>query len=353
MFDIYKNKRILITGVTGFKGSWLALWLDHIGAIISGFGLEPDTVPNLFHESGLDRKNQFYITDIRNKERLNYRINEFRPEIIFHLAAQPLVSVSYENPSDTFETNIAGLVNLCDVIRNSNFIRSVIFVTSDKCYLNESGRKKFKEDDALGGLDPYSASKSCVEIIAKSYANSFFIKKGISSVTVRAGNIIGGGDWSRDRLIPDIVRAFSGNGLLNIRNPHQVRPWQHVLEALAGYLKAGEKLLSDDFADFTSWNFGPNPDKDYKVSDILDLFIKYFDKAIKVNGSEGGFYESGYLQLNSEKAKKILGWKNIWDTRSALEKTSEWYKEFHSGHRDAAELCIKQILEYEKLLNTN
>lgn len=350
MFDIYKNKRVLITGITGFKGSWLAMWLEHIGANVSGFGLEPDTEPNLFYVSGLYRNKNYYINDIRDRKNLSARINQFKPEVIFHLAAQPLVSVSYINPSDTYDTNITGLINLFEVIRNSDFVRNVIIVTSDKCYRNESGQNIFLENDALGGLDPYSASKACVEIIAKSYANSFFIKKGISCATVRAGNIIGGGDWSKDRLIPDIVRAFSGEGCLNIRNPHHVRPWQHVLEALAGYLKAGEKLIINNSAEFTSWNFGPDPDIDYKVSDILDLFIKYFNRTIEVKYCEGGFHEAGYLQLNSEKAKNVLGWKNVWDTKSALEKTSEWYKDYYLSNLDAGELCLSQIKEYESLL---
>jgi len=351
MFEVYKNKRILITGVTGFKGSWLAIWLTRLGAKVSGFGLEPDTIPGLFRESGLAKSESYRITDIRNKTELARIIIEFSPEIIFHLASQPLVTVSYKYPFDTFETNVMGLVNLCEVIKESEFVRNIIFVTSDKCYLNKNTKKAFNEDDALGGIDPYSASKSCAELIAQSYAKSFFIKKGISSATVRAGNIIGGGDWSRDRLIPDIVRAIFENKDLTIRNPHHVRPWQHVLEALAGYLKTGEKLLCNKTADFTSWNFGPAEARDLNVTNILQLFLEHLDKKVDIQIPDTDLvYESEYLQLNSAKARNQLSWKNIWDTRTALEKTSEWYKMFYTGTKRAHELCVKQIEEYENTI---
>jgi len=351
MFEVYRNKKALITGITGFKGSWLAMWLNHIGALVSGFGLEPDTKPNLFQESGLNKNIHFSIIDIRDPDKLIQKVNDYKPEIIFHLASQPLVTVSYENPSDTIATNVMGLVNLCEVIKNSDFVRNVIIVTSDKCYLNEKGKFRFKEEDALGGLDPYSASKSCAEIIAKSYANSFFIKKGISSASVRAGNIIGGGDWSKDRLVPDIVRASFEDIPLIIRNPNHVRPWQHVLEALAGYLKTGEKLILNESADFTSWNFGPDSKRDFKVSDILDLFVINFNKKLDVEISQSEMiHEAEYLQLDSQKAKQLLKWENKWDTKKVLEKTSEWYKEFYTGTQNAHELCLKQIIEYENSL---
>ncbi|MCI0472595.1 MAG: CDP-glucose 4,6-dehydratase, partial [Ignavibacteria bacterium] len=246
---------------------------------------------------------------------------------------------------------VMGLVNLCEVIKDSDYVRNVIIVTSDKCYLNEKGKNRFKEGDALGGLDPYSASKSCAEIIAKSYANSFFIEKGISSATVRAGNIIGGGDWSRDRLIPDIIRSFYDDKPLIIRNPYHVRPWQHVLEALAGYLKTGEKLIGNESADFTSWNFGPDSERDFNVSGILELFMKYFNKKLDVSITQSEMiHESEYLRLDSQKAKQLLKWYNIWDTEKALEKTSEWYKEFYKGSQKAHELCREQIIEYENSL---
>jgi CDP-glucose 4,6-dehydratase len=241
-----------------------------------------------------------------------------------------------------------GLVNLCEAIKNSDCVKNVIIVTSDKCYRNAKRKIRFKEEDALGGLDPYSASKSCAEIIANSYANSFFLKKGISSTTVRAGNIIGGGDWSKDRLIPDIIRAYYEDKPLLIRNPHHVRPWQHVLEALAGYLKTGEKLIRNESADFTSWNFGPDSERDFNVSEILDLFLKYFGKELDIKITQSGKnHESEYLRLDSRKARRLLKWENIWDTKQALEKTSEWYKEFYSGSKKAYELCLEQILEYE------
>ena len=234
MFECYKNKKVMITGITGFKGSWMYLWLKDIGAEVSGFGLLPDSSPSMYEILGMSGDERLSIGDIRDKNFVRENIKIQKPEIIFHLAAQPLVNVSYENPEDTFEINITGLINLFEALKNSNSVTSLVVVTSDKCYRNSGEKKKFTEDDALGGIDPYSASKSCAEIITSSYANTIINEKDIYVSSVRAGNIIGGGDWSRYRLIPDIVRAIISKTKLVIRYPNSIRPWQYVLDALRG-----------------------------------------------------------------------------------------------------------------------
>jgi CDP-glucose 4,6-dehydratase len=352
MFDVYKNKKVLITGVTGFKGSWLYLWLKHSGADVSGFGLLPDTNPSMYDILEMQNDNKISIGDIRNKSFVKNIIDIYQPEIIFHLAAQPLVNVSYENPEETFETNINGLINLLEVIKTSNSVRSLVVVTSDKCYRNSGEKVKFTEDDAMGGTDPYSASKSCAEIITNSYARTILNEKDLYISSVRAGNILGGGDWSKYRLIPDIIKSITNNTKLLIRYPNSVRPWQYVLDALRGYLIVGEKLMKREIDKVTAFNFGPN---DKKVLTVLEIakhlvseFGKRFDDIVEIENPK--YYESDYLQLDSSKANRVLNWYPLSDINYVLFKTSEWYKEYYTKN-EAKEICLKYLKDYIKLLN--
>ncbi len=352
MFECYRNKKVLITGVTGFKGSWLYVWLNKIGADVSGFGLLPETEPSLYEELGMKYDDKILIGDIRDKNFVRNIISECKPEIIFHLAAQPIVNISYENPEDTFQTNINGLINLYEVIRNENFVKSLVVVTSDKCYRNTEGKKSFSEEDALGGVDPYSASKSCAEIISNSYALSLLKDNDIFISNVRAGNIIGGGDWSRYRLIPDIVKAIVQKKKLYIRYPDSVRPWQYVLDALRGYLMVGERMIKRDIDKVTSFNFGPSDNSLFTVMDIVNTFVSTFeigaDDILEIENPE--YYESSYLQLNSTKANQILNWSPVVDTSYCIKLTSEWYKEYYSDSK-AGNIILKYINEYINLLN--
>jgi len=352
MFDVYKNRKVLITGVTGFKGSWLYLWLKHLGADVSGFGLMPDTNPSLYNILEMQNDHKISIGDIRDKNFVKKIIDDSRPEIVFHLAAQPLVNVSYENPQETFETNITGLINLLEVIKSDNSVKSLVVVTSDKCYKNSGDRLKFTEDDAMGGIDPYSASKSCAEIITNSYARTILKKKDLYISSVRAGNIIGGGDWSKYRLIPDIVKSIISNSKLLIRYPDSVRPWQYVLDALRGYIIVGEKLIKRDIDKVTAFNFGPDDKKVLTVLDIAKHLVSEFGKRIDdiIEIDVPKYYESDYLQLDSSKANNELNWYPLLDIDNSLIKTSEWYKEYYSKNY-SKELSIKYLKDYFKLLN--
>ena len=345
--EIYGKRNVLITGATGFKGSWLTFWLKKMGANVSGLGLEPATSRSLYSELDYNKDKSIVILDILDKNSIDLFIKEKKPEIIFHLAAQPLVSVSYDDPADTFMTNIIGLVNLFESLRNSCSVKAAVIVTSDKCYSTETLKKKFAESDPLGGHDPYSASKACAEIVSKSYYKSFFSDDRISFVTVRAGNIIGGGDWSKDRLIPDIVKSITEKRSIKLRNPEAVRPWQHVLDALAGYLIAGGKLLEGELKGFDSFNFGPAEETVFKVIDIANDFIRKFSaERTFIEFYKSDFIETEYLRLDSLKAGNVLGWKSVMDTRTSIEKTAEWYRSYYSKERSAADLCSQDIKNY-------
>ncbi|MCX6157736.1 MAG: CDP-glucose 4,6-dehydratase [Ignavibacteriae bacterium] len=352
MFECYKNKKVMITGITGFKGSWMYLWLKDIGAEVSGFGLLPNSSPSMYEILGMSGDERVSIGDIRDKNYVVENIKIQKPEIIFHLAAQPLVNVSYENPEETFEINITGLINLFEALKNSNSVTSLVVVTSDKCYRNSGEKKKFTEDDALGGIDPYSASKSCAEIITSSYANTIINEKDIYVSSVRAGNIIGGGDWSRYRLIPDIVRAIISKTKLVIRYPNSIRPWQYVLDALRGYLIVGERLINRDIEKVSTFNFGPADLKTFNVLEIAKILISTFDKNIDelIEIENPKYYESDYLQLDSTKANKVLKWNPLFDIEKSIKSTSEWYKDYYSSNKPK-EISIKHLKEYIKLLN--
>lgn len=342
--DIYKNKRVLVTGHTGFKGSWLVLWLQIMGAKVTGISLPSETTPNHWTLLNLDI-DSFYI-DIRDEDKLRKKIIEINPEIIFHLAAQPLVRRSYKQPLETWTTNVIGTANLLEACRSLNELSAVVIVTTDKCYENREQDKGYKETDQLGGYDPYSASKAGSELVASSYRRSFFNSSSDALIaTARAGNVIGGGDWSEDRLIPDLFRAMEENQDLEIRSPSSTRPWQHILECLSGYLVLGQKLLSrnKDFAE--SWNFGPGLDGNKSVLGLLEEIKKELPN-IKWKLSEMPYpHEANLLYLNSEKARDRLDWKPVWSFEESVIKTSNWYKNWFDHKKVVSLLQLEMYIK--------
>jgi CDP-glucose 4,6-dehydratase len=324
--SIYKNRRVLLTGHTGFKGSWLALWLNQLGARVAGFSLPPNTNPS--HFSILDLKLESHIGDINIQEHLLKIMSDFKPEIVFHLAAQPIVLESFSNPHYTFRTNIIGTVNLLESCRKIKTIKSIVVITSDKVYENIESEYSYNEFDRLGGTDPYSASKACVEIVCNSYRKSYFKDSDTFVTTARAGNVIGGGDWADYRLVPDIVKSIYASQPLIIRNPGAIRPWQHVLEPLSGYLHLGRKLLEgrQEFAD--AWNFGPESGNCIPVSDLIDLIRGQWNE-IKVEIVQSEYHEASLLMLDCSKAKKYLNWEPVWDIEETTLNTIDWYKRFY------------------------
>lgn len=330
----YLNKKVLITGHTGFKGSWLAMWLMKMGAIVIGYSLPPKSEPN--HFELLKLKITSITGDIRDNLFLEDIFLQHRPDVVFHMAAQPLVLHSYEKPFETFETNVMGTIRVLEACRRTDSVKVIINVTSDKCYDNKEWVWGYRENDAIGGYDPYSASKGCAEIVTSSYRSSFFNLNdykhthNILLASCRAGNVIGGGDWSDDRLIPDIMRATANGSKVIIRNPHAVRPWQHVLESLSGYLMIGQKLLEEkkEFAD--GWNFGPGDDSSIAVKDVIASISKYWSNIeADFEASKKSLHEANYLKLDCSKANSLLEWKNVWNAEQAFEKTSSWYKGFY------------------------
>ena len=350
--NIYRNKKILITGHTGFKGSWLSLWLILLGAKVVGFALEPDTNPNLFNVLNLENHLTSIIGDIRDKDTFEKVLNQYKPDFIFHLAAQPLVRRSYQEPHPTFETNVMGTVNLFEAVRTSGFEGAVINITSDKCYQNYGHTHGFKENAPMGGYDPYSASKGASEIVTAAYRNSFFNpeKYGfchkIALASARAGNVIGGGDWSEDRLVPDIVKALNINQEIIIRNPHSIRPWQHVMECISGYLHLGAKLYENPVEYCEGWNFGPNENTAMTVEEIVLKSINLWESGNYKIIPEKILKEADFLRLDITKAKELLGWKPVYNINQALEKTINWYKNYYSDNADMFEYTKSQIEEY-------
>jgi len=332
--QFWKNKTVLLSGHTGFKGSWLSMWLQRLGADVIGFSKSIPTKPSLFELANVKDGMTSIMGDIRNFNRFEGVIKEFKPEIIIHMAAQSLVHTAYRNPTETYSTNIMGTVNLFEAIRITGIPKVVINVTSDKCYQNKELKRGYREDDPMGGYDPYSSSKGCAELITSSFRNSFFNpndykKHRVAIASVRAGNVIGGGDWSENRLIPDIVRSITDNIPLNIRNPHATRPWQFVLEPLNGYLMLAENLWRYGPKYTEGWNFGPD-DKNIKpVSYIVKNFMQLWGKKINFIQSKKIYpYETNYLKLDSVKAKTRLGWKMKMNLDLALKYTVEWYKKY-------------------------
>lgn len=351
--NIYKGKKILITGHTGFKGSWLSLWLSKLGAQVIGYSVDIPSQPSHFELLNLDMVS--VIDNILNKEKILETIEAYKPNIVFHMAAQPLVRESYINPVKTMETNIIGTVNLLESCRKTKQVKAIINITSDKCYKNKEWFWGYKETDPMGGDDPYSASKGCSELAANAYRNSFFnpneYGKSHSTLlaSVRAGNVIGGGDWAKDRLIPDIMKAARKNEEVIIRSPRAIRPWQHVLEPLSGYLQLGWKLLEGrkEFAD--DWNFGPKDDSSISVKEIIEHSKKYWNKInYKVEENPNNPHEANLLKLDSSKARLKLRWKNIWDGHKTFEKTINWYKNYYENKRTLSEKDLNDYINDAK-----
>ncbi|KKS88721.1 MAG: CDP-glucose 4,6-dehydratase [Parcubacteria group bacterium GW2011_GWC1_43_11] len=354
--NIYKGKKVLITGHTGFKGSWLSLWLSKLGARVIGYSMGIPTNPSHFELLHLNIISVF--DDILNKERLLKTIETEKPDIVFHLAAQPLVIESYATPAKTLETNIIGTLNVLESCRKTKAVKAIINITSDKCYKNQEWARGYKEDDPMGGYDPYSASKGCAELIAHSYRNSFFNRNeygnthNVLLANVRAGNVVGGGDWAKDRLIPDIVKLANVGKCVIVRNPHATRPWQHVLEPLSGYLQLGWKLLEGkkEFSD--NWNFGPKDDSSLAVSEIVERTKKHWDAVkYKIEKNASCFHEANFLKLDSTKARTKLKWKNVWDQDKTLEKTINWYKNYYDNKKILSENDLYDYIHDAKLIS--
>ena len=374
----FRNKKILITGHTGFKGSWLSIWLLRLGAEVAGYALDPYTPDDNFVHARLSEKMSDIRGDIRDFNKLNSAVNNFKPEIIFHLAAQPLVRESYKIPLETIETNVSGTANVLEVFRVSERAKILIVITSDKCYDNKERLCGYKETDPMGGYDPYSASKGAAELISSAYMKSFFnpedfnvdrLGQGKAMATVRAGNVIGGGDWAKDRLIPDCVRAIEKGEPIEVRNPASIRPWQHVLEPLSGYLFLASKILVNPKIYSGAWNFGPLQDSTATVGEVVEKVVKYYGKgewkdvsgitvaAVEHNKAksnlhvESAFHEAKLLTLNIDKAVSVLGWKPKLNIDEAVKLTVDYYK--LCRQEDVYELCGKQIGMYEEKMQNN
>ena len=346
--EIYKNKKVFITGHTGFKGSWLAIWLTQLGAKVCGYSLEPNTKPSMFNELNISGKiEKSVIGDILDTEKLEKTMRECKPDIIFHLAAQPLVRLSYSEPVLTYQTNVIGTLNVLETARKTPSVKAFVNVTTDKCYENKEVKRGYKEDDPMGGYDMYSSSKGCVEIMSSSYRRSFLQGNNTYAMaTARAGNVIGGGDWALDRLIPDCIRGINKGIDIEIRNPIAVRPWQHVLEPLSGYLLLGEKLLTDGKKYADGFNFGPNEESILTVAEVAKQLTEIYGKGKVVIGEKSPLHEAGLLMLNIEKAKKVLGWQPAYTANEALQKTVDWYRHFYNKDIDMYEFTCRQIDEY-------
>jgi CDP-glucose 4,6-dehydratase len=348
MLESYKNRKVFVTGNTGFKGSWLSCLLDILDAEQMGFALAPNTTPS--HFDILKSNSKSIVGDIGNADLIKQSMTNFMPEIVFHLAAQPLVRESYRNPYNTYHTNVTGTLNVLEAVRNCPSVKAVVIITTDKVYENKEWAYSYRETDELGGYDIYSSSKACSEILVKSYQRSFFNKidykktHNILIATARAGNVIGGGDWSEDRLIPDIVRATVENKVVSIRNPDAVRPWQHVLDCLYGYLLLGEKLLQEQVEFAEAWNFAPYSFESFTVKEVAGIARSIWDSINMEFGlPEENFHEAGLLKLDNTKSISLLGWKPRWNTENAIRKTIEWYKGYYL---DSKVLTIDQIKSY-------
>ena len=343
----WRDKRVFLTGHTGFKGSWLSLWLQSMGADLCGFALEPPTTPALFIQANVATEMHSIVNDIRDYASLLAAMNSHKPEIVIHMAAQPLVRQSYIDPIETYSTNVMGTVNLFEAIRHVDSVRAVVNVTTDKCYENREWDWGYRENEPMGGHDPYSNSKGCSELVTGSYRQSFFANGQIAVASARAGNVIGGGDWATDRLVPDILRSFSAGVPVNIRSPESTRPWQHVLESLSGYLILAERLYSHGQEFAQGWNFGPHDDDVMPVSWIVKKMAKEWgheaDWKIDENPQP---HEAKYLKLDISKAKASLGWSPRWNLSEALSKIIYWQQGWINGE-NMQKLTLQQISEYQ------
>jgi len=349
--DFWKGKRVFLTGHTGFKGGWTVLWLQRLGAIVKGYALEPNTTPSLFEIANIGDGIESEFGDIRDLYRLKKSLLDFSPEIVIHMAAQPLVRLSYQDPVGTYETNIMGTVNLFEAVRACASVKAVVNVTTDKCYENNEWVWGYRENEAMGGHDPYSSSKGCSELVTSAYRRSFFGNDSkVSLASARAGNVIGGGDWSQDRLIPDALSAFDENRPVVIRNPFSTRPWQHVLEPISGYLTLAEKLYTDDESYAEAWNFGPK-DQDVKsVGEVMDYLVAHWpaDVSWDLDGSLQP-HEAQLLKLDISKVETKLKWEPRWGLIMTLQSIIDWHQSWLNGS-DMRRVTLGQIIKYESNL---
>jgi CDP-glucose 4,6-dehydratase len=348
--NAYHNKRVLITGHTGFKGSWLALWLSRMGAQVTGYSLQPPTVPN--HFQLLDLNIDSVIGDVRDASKLQQIFKEKQPQIVFHLAAQAIVRISYSNPVETFTSNVMGTVNVLEASRSVGSVRVIVNVTSDKCYENKEWHWGYRESDPMGGYDPYSSSKGCAELVTSCWQHAFFHPDRYGNThhtllaSCRSGNVIGGGDWASDRILPDIIRAASRHQTVKIRNPRAIRPWQHVLEPLSGYLLLGQKLLEGkkEFAD--AWNFGPSDEDAVSVEELANQAKRFWPEIdYECNEAPDALHEAGTLSLDCSKARAGLRWKPVWDVGTAVEKTVSWYRTFYESQKIISSTDIESYIQ--------
>jgi len=338
---------VFVTGHTGFKGAWLTIWLEQMGAIVKGYSVDVPTNPSLFEIVHQKLDVQHCIGDIIDLTHLQAEVELFQPEIIFHLAAQPLVSESYKDPVKTFNTNVMGTVNILEVIRMTDSIKAGVIITTDKCYHNQEWLWGYRESDRLGGYDPYSNSKACAELVVDSYNNSFFKTNNSKYVaTARAGNVIGGGDWALNRLVPDCLNAIENGDPIVLRSPKSVRPWQHVLEPLAGYLELGYELLNESEIHASAWNFGPKNDGVVNVENIVKKLYKFYEKESLLEVSdEKHFHETNLLLLDTNKAEKLMNWKPRWSIDTTLMKIVQWHMAY-LNNENILDLCQQQIIEF-------
>lgn len=351
-FDVYKNKKVLVTGHTGFKGSWLTLWLQSLGADVIGYSVDIPSFPANFEVLNLAKSTKDYREDICDLNKLKEVFKTHQPDIVFHLAAKPIVRECYENPRIAFETNVMGTINLLECLRESNNTTAAVFITSDKCYENVEWEYGYREDDKLGGRDPYSASKACAELAISSYVRSFIMNTKCKVVSVRAGNVIGGGDWARDRIVPDAMRNWSENKELVIRNPYSTRPWQHVLEPLSGYLVVGSYLLNNKIENLSgeAFNFGPRSEVIQPVTELIEEMQKYWkNKKYKVVTDTDAKKEANLLKLCCDKSLARLRWNAILDFKETIEMTTSWYENFYTKNIDMKEFTLSQINYYQDL----
>ncbi len=347
---IYKGKKVFLTGHTGFKGSWMALWLNKLGAEVYGYSLEPAYSPSHYKLLGL--KIDETINDIRDYSKLRNAIKSFNPDIVIHMAAQPLVRLSYKEPRETFETNVMGTVNLLNASREADSLKAIVNITTDKCYENREWVWGYRENDPMGGHDPYSASKGCAELVTSAYRNSFFnLEKygkehNVLLASVRAGNVIGGGDWSEDRLIPDIMKATSRGEEVIIRSPESTRPWQHVLEPLSGYLMLGQKLLEENKEFAEAWNFGPTDEEAITVHRVVESIKQSWPEVnYRLQPDSRNPHEANLLKLDCSKAHMKLRWKGIWNTEQTFEKTAAWYREYYGNKKIISEEQLRNYID--------
>lgn len=348
--EFWQGKRVFITGHTGFKGSWLSLWLNELGAVVKGYALKPPTSPSLFEVAKVYQLIESEIGDIRNLQQLSESIVNFSPDILIHMAAQPLVRLSYKEPIETYDVNVLGTAKVFEAARHCQSLKAIISVTTDKCYENKEWIWGYREDEAMGGYDPYSSSKGCAELVTSAYRRSFMQSKGIGLASARAGNVIGGGDWAEDRLIPDILRAFERGEPVIVRNPKSIRPWQHVLEPLSGYLVLAQQLYKSPEKYAEGWNFGPKDDDAKPVDWILNKMTTLWPESTWELDDGNHPHEAGYLKLDISKANALLNWHPTWRLEQALDRIVRWHKAW-LNQEEMQRVCLDEISDYMRDMN--